>query len=66
MPALVPPVVTALPAEQPVLVADDLTLRTWPDAAAPALLAVYADPAGQRWHCEYLDRDEPAGYAEQW
>jgi RimJ/RimL family protein N-acetyltransferase len=66
VPPLVPPVVTALPAEQPVLSAGDLTLRPWLDADAPALLEVYADPAVQRWHCETLDRREAAAYAEQW
>jgi [ribosomal protein S5]-alanine N-acetyltransferase len=58
--------VTALPAEQPVLTTGDLTLRPWVDADAPALLAVYADPDVQRWHCERLDREEAAGYARQW
>jgi RimJ/RimL family protein N-acetyltransferase len=66
VPALVPPVVTGLPAEQPILSTGDLTLRPWVDTDAPALLEVYADPAVQRWHCEDLDRDEAARYATQW
>ena len=66
MPALVPPVVSRLPTQQPTLSAGDLTLRPWRDEDAPALMAVYADPAIQRWHCESLDGHEAARYAGHW
>ena len=66
MPALVPPVVSRLPEQQPTLSAGDLTLRPWRDEDAPALMAVYADPAIQRWHCESLDGHEAARYAGHW
>lgn len=66
MPALVAPVVAALPAQQPILIAGDLTMRPWLEADAPALLEVYADPAVQRWHCEKLNQAEAVAYAGQW
>lgn len=65
-PALVTPVLGGLPEHQPTLTIDDLTLRPWLDDDAPALRSVYADPAVQRWHCEYLDADEAAQYARRW
>lgn len=66
MPALVPPVLSELPEQQPTLLAGDLVLRPWRDDDAPALLDVYADEAVQRWHCESLDADEAEGYARRW
>jgi ribosomal-protein-alanine N-acetyltransferase len=66
MPALVPPVLTGLPDQQPTLRTGGLTLRPWLDDDAPALLRVYADEAVQRWHCESLDAHEAAGYATRW
>ena len=66
MPALVLPVLTGLPDQQPTLLTGVLVLRPWLDGDAPALLKVYADEAVQRWHCESLDADEAAGYARRW
>jgi len=66
VPALVPPVLAGLPAEQPVLTAGDLVLRPWRDVDAPALVAAYADPAVQHWHGERLDEAEAASYADAW
>ena len=54
-------------APQPVLDADGLVLRPWRVADAPAVRAVYADPAIQRWHARRLDSDEEAAeLVEKW
>ena len=66
MPQLVPPVLTGLPAEQPVLTVGDLVLRPWQDADAAALLQAYADPDVRRWHVECLDAAEACAYAARW
>ena len=66
MPQLVPPVLTALPSEQPELTAGDLLLRPWRASDAPALVAAYADPVVQHWHGERLDEAEAAAYAGEW
>ena len=66
MPALVEPVLTGLPAEQPHLSAGDLLLRPWHDADAGALLEAYADPEVRRWHVERLDAAEAWAYAARW
>ncbi|MBT0993731.1 GNAT family N-acetyltransferase [Cellulomonas sp. DKR-3] len=52
---------------QPTLEADGLVLRPWRAADAPAVRAVYADPAIQRWHARRLDSDEEAAeVVERW
>lgn len=66
MPALTDPVLTALPVDQPHLVAGDLLLRPWKDDDAAALLEVYADPDVRRWHVERLDSAEAWAYAARW
>ena len=66
MPSLVPPVLTSLPAEQPVLTEGELHLRPWRGSDAPALVAAYADPAVQHWHGERLDEAEAEAYADEW
>ena len=66
MPALTPPVVAGLPLEQPTLDAGPFTLRPWRGTDASDLLAVYADPAVQRWHCQTLTPVEAAHYAATW
>ena len=66
MPHLVPPVLTGLPAEQPVLTAGELLLRPWQGCDAPALVAAYADPVVQHWHGERLDETEAEAYADEW
>ena len=66
MTPLIPPVLTALPTEQPVLTSGDLVLRPWQASDAPALVAAYADPVVQHWHGERLDEDEAGAYAHEW
>jgi len=69
VPALVPPVLapgTLGGREQPSLTADDLLLRPWRSADAPALQAAYDDPGIRRWHGEHLSDVEASAYADQW
>ena len=66
MPQLVPPVLTGLPGEQPVLTDGELLLRPWQRTDAPALVAAYADPVVQHWHGERLDEAEAEEYADEW
>ena len=61
-----PPVLTGLPPEQPVLTAGELLLRPWQVADAAALVAAYADPVVQHWHGECLDETEAKAYADEW
>ncbi|MCA1713139.1 MAG: GNAT family N-acetyltransferase [Actinobacteria bacterium] len=66
MPSLLPPLLAALPEEQPVLTVADLVLRPWEEADAPAVQAAYEDPEIQRWHGEMLEDAEAAVYAQSW
>jgi ribosomal-protein-alanine N-acetyltransferase len=66
MPSLLPPLLTSLPEEQPVLTTGGLVLRPWEDGDAPAVQAAYEDPAIQRWHVERLTAEEAAAYAQKW
>ena len=47
---------------QPVLYADELTLRPWRAGDVPDLVAAYADPAIQRWHTRSMTADEAAAW----
>ncbi|WP_433612040.1 GNAT family N-acetyltransferase [Dactylosporangium sp. CA-139114] len=51
---------------QPTLTAEGLTLRPWRLADQPVVLAAYADPAIQRWHCRAMDEDEAAAWVAAW
>ncbi len=66
MPALVDPVLSGLPTEQPRLATGELLLRPWVDTDATELLEVYADPDVQRWHVERMDTAEARAYATRW
>lgn len=69
MPTLVPP---ALPPgslhrhRQPTIDADGLHLRPWQPGDRPAVLAGYADPAIQRWHCRTMTTDEAHAWLTSW
>jgi len=56
--------------EQPVLAGDGVSLRPWQVGDVEVVLAAYADPAVQRWHCRSMTEDEArewiAGWAGQW
>jgi ribosomal-protein-alanine N-acetyltransferase len=51
---------------QPALPAGGLTLRPWLPADRPAIIAAYADPAIQRWHCRTMDDAEAAAWLAAW
>ncbi|MBC6450926.1 GNAT family N-acetyltransferase [Actinokineospora xionganensis] len=51
---------------QPVLRADDLTLRPWQPADAPAVAAAYAEPGIQRWHTRSMTGDEALTWIHHW
>jgi RimJ/RimL family protein N-acetyltransferase len=69
MPKLVDP---AVPAgrlstwSQPELVVDELLLRPWTEADAPAIVEAYRDPAIQRWHARSMTHDEALSWARSW
>jgi RimJ/RimL family protein N-acetyltransferase len=70
VPSLTEPVVTAggmRRLEQPTLGADDLTIRPWRPADAPAVLEAYQDPGIQRWHVRSMtDVCEAAVWIGSW
>jgi RimJ/RimL family protein N-acetyltransferase len=69
MPKLVDP---AVPAgrlngrNQPDLAVDELLLRPWTDADAPAIVEAYRDPAIQRWHARSMTESEASAWAASW
>jgi RimJ/RimL family protein N-acetyltransferase len=63
-PALLPGSMAALP--QPELRTDGLLLRPWQPSDRPAVVAAYADPAIQRWHCRSMTDDEAADWIATW
>ena len=48
--------------DQPVLAAEGLTVRPWRAGDHPAVVAAFADPAIQRWHCRTLTDAEALGW----
>ena len=69
MPALTPP---AIPAgtlgtrPQPVLTVDELTIRPWATADAPAVVAAYQDADIQRWHVRSMTSAEAETWIQSW
>ncbi|MFF5175681.1 GNAT family N-acetyltransferase [Micromonospora sp. NPDC000089] len=67
-PAVSPGALAAL--DQPELTGDEITLRPWRPADRAAVVAAYADPAIQRWHCRSMTDDEAdawiAGWPHRW
>lgn len=52
---------------QPVLRADELTLRPWLPCDAPAVLQAFSDPAIQRWHRQAMTSESEAlAWIGQW
>lgn len=68
MPDLVSPALPAgtLGGRQPRVVGSTVTLRPWRETDVPGLVAAYADPEIQRWHCRSLDDDEAHALVDQW
>ncbi|MFC0863346.1 GNAT family N-acetyltransferase [Sphaerimonospora cavernae] len=54
----------ALP--QPEIHADGVVLRPWQPSDRPAVVAGYADPAIQRWHCRSMSDDEARDWIDAW
>ena len=54
----------ALP--QPEIRADGVVLRPWQPSDRPAVVAAYADPAIQRWHCRSMTDDEARDWIAAW
>lgn len=69
MPSLVTP---ALPVgslaslDQTVIAGDGVLLRAWTDADLPFVVAGFADPVVQRWHCRSLDDREARAWIARW
>ncbi|GLW29655.1 GNAT family N-acetyltransferase [Actinoplanes regularis] len=52
--------------EQPEIRGDGLLLRPWQEADRAAVIAGYADPSIQRWHCRTMDEVEAAAWIAGW
>jgi RimJ/RimL family protein N-acetyltransferase len=63
-PALPPGTLAALP--QPELPGDGLLLRPWQPTDLPTVLAGYADPVIQHWHCRTMTADEARDWICAW
>lgn len=69
MPSLVASVLVAgslATLDQPEIRADGVLLRPWLTADRDAVVAGYADPAIQRWHCRSMDESEAAAWIAGW
>ncbi|WP_433792092.1 GNAT family N-acetyltransferase [Actinoplanes sp. CA-252034] len=52
--------------EQPEIHGDRLTMRPWRETDVAAVVAAFADPAIQRWHCRSLSPDEAREWIALW
>jgi RimJ/RimL family protein N-acetyltransferase len=69
MPSLVSPVLgagTLAGLVQPEIAGDGVLLRPWREADRDVVVAGYADPAIQRWHCRSMSADEAAAWIARW
>jgi RimJ/RimL family protein N-acetyltransferase len=69
VPVLVPPVLAPgclADRAQPRLAVDELDLRPWSAADAPAVAAAYRDPDIQRWHVWEMDESEALTWVASW
>ena len=69
MPELAPPAVPAgslASLTQPELRGDGVALRPWREQDRSAVVAAYADPAIQRWHCRSMTDDEARDWIAAW
>ncbi len=69
MPILTTPVLAAgsmAGHPQPEIAGDGLLLRPWSPADLPAVLAGYADPGIQHWHCRSMDAAEARQWIDDW
>jgi RimJ/RimL family protein N-acetyltransferase len=51
---------------QPEISSAGVILRPWAPSDCPVVVAGYADPAIQRWHCRSITIDEAADWIEVW
>lgn len=51
---------------QPAIDAGGILLRPWQPSDRPAVLAAYADPGIQRWHCRSMTDDEARDWIDAW
>jgi RimJ/RimL family protein N-acetyltransferase len=51
---------------QPVLELEDLVLRPWRAADAPAVAEAYADPGIRQWHVRSMTEDEARTWIDSW
>src|SRR5690349_15372753 len=51
---------------QPEIHGDGVLLRPWRAADRPTVVAGYADPAIQRWHCRTMTDDEATAWIAAW
>jgi len=63
-PAVLPGSIAAL--TQPEIGAEGVLLRPWQPADRPAVVAAYADPDIQRWHCRSMTDDEARDWIAHW
>ncbi|GAA5200615.1 GNAT family N-acetyltransferase [Rugosimonospora acidiphila] len=69
MPSLASPAVPAgsmAALTQPEISADGVALRPWLPSDRPVVVAAYADPAIQRWHCRSMTDDEAGEWIASW
>lgn len=69
MPAFTSPLVPAgrlCGMAQPQIVVDELLLRPWSAADAPAVVEAYRDPDIQRWHVRSMTEDEALAWVLSW
>jgi RimJ/RimL family protein N-acetyltransferase len=69
MPSLVQPWVAPgrlAAQDQPLLSAPDLVLRPWHPDDRATVVAAYADPAIQRWHCRSMSDSEAEDWIAHW
>ncbi|MEH1016484.1 GNAT family N-acetyltransferase [Micromonospora sp. CPCC 206060] len=69
MPALVAPAIpagTLARQAQPHLHGDGIHLRPWQPTDQPVVVAAYADPAIQRWHCRSMTDTEAHTWINHW
>jgi RimJ/RimL family protein N-acetyltransferase len=51
---------------QPEILANGVVLRPWKPSDRPTVVAAYADPAIQRWHCRSMTDDEARDWIDAW
>ncbi|MEV6599306.1 GNAT family N-acetyltransferase [Actinoplanes sp. NPDC051346] len=69
MPSLVTPALplgTMAALTQPEIIANGITLRPWRASDLPVVMAAFADPAIQRWHCRSMTDQEASDWIHSW